>query len=92
MKKVIISELSVSQEKNMAESHERKLTKYQELVKQCRMKGWQVHCDLIEISGRGFVAQSLCKTLSNLGLAGRNKTTSIRLITDTAERVLVGCD
>ena len=91
MKKVIISELSVSWKENMADSHERKLTKYQELVKQSKMKRWQVHCDLIEISGRGFVARSLCKALFNLGLAGRNKTTSIRLITDTTERILVDC-
>ena len=43
MKQVITWELTVLWEENMAESHERKLTKYQELVEQCRMKGWQAH-------------------------------------------------
>ena len=45
----------------MAKSHEKKLTKYQELVSQCRMKGWQVHWDPIDIGCRWFVAQSLFK-------------------------------
>ena len=86
MKQVIMWELTVSWEETMAESHVRKLTTYQEHFEQCRMKGWQVHCDPIEIGCRGFVAQSLCKALSKFGLAGRNKTTSIKLITVAAEK------
>ena len=41
----------------MAESHKRRLTKYQELVEQCRMKGCWAHCDLIEIGCKGLVGQ-----------------------------------
>ena len=32
------------------------------------------------------VTQSLCKALTKLGLAGRNKTISIRLITDIVKK------
>ena len=73
------------------QSHERKLAKYQELVELCRRKGWWTHCDPIEIGCRGFMGQSLCKALNKSGLAGRNKRTSIRWITDAAEGPLDGC-
>ena len=53
MKQVIMWELMVLWEENMAESHESKLTKYQELIEQCRMKGWQAPCDPIDIGYRG---------------------------------------
>ena len=49
MKQVIMWELMVLWEENMAESHESKLTKYQELIEQCRMKGWQAPSDPIDI-------------------------------------------
>ena len=86
MKQVIMWELTVSWEENRAKSHKRKLTIYQELVEQCKMKGWWAHCDPIEISCRGFMGQSLCKALNKLGLTGKDKRTSIRVITDDAER------
>ena len=53
MKQVIMWELMVLWEENMAESDENKLTKYQELIEQCRMKGWQAPCDPIDIGCRG---------------------------------------
>ena len=71
----------------MKESYEMKLAKYQELVVQCRMKGWWAHYNPIEIGCRGFVGQSLCKALTKLGLAGKNKKTWIRVITNALERV-----
>ena len=46
------------------------------------MKGRRAHCDPTEIGCRVFVGQSLCKALTKLGLAGRNKRTSIRVITE----------
>ena len=72
-KQMIMWELTVSWEENMADFLERKLTKYQEIVKQGKMKGWRSHCDPIAIGCREFIGQSLCKALTNLGLAGRNK-------------------
>ena len=45
MKQSIMWELTVLWEENMAKSHKRKLTKYRELVEQCKMKGWKVNCD-----------------------------------------------
>ena len=86
MKQLIMWELTVSWEENMVESHERKLTKYHELFEQCRMKERQVHCDPIEIGCTGFMIQSLFKVLTKLGFVGRNNMTSIKLITDTAEK------
>ena len=70
----------------MAESHVRKITKYQLCVEQCKMTGWQVHCDPTEIGCRVVVAQSLCKALSKFRFAGRNKMILIRLITDAMEK------
>ena len=49
-KQVIMWELTVSSEETMAG-----LTRYQELVEQCMMKGGQSHSDPIEIGCRGFV-------------------------------------
>ena len=40
MKQVIMWEMTVSWEENMAKSHERKLTKYRQLVEQSWMNGW----------------------------------------------------
>ena len=85
-KQVILWELTVLWDETMAESHEWKLTKYQELVEPCRMKGWRACCDPIEIGCRGFVSQSLCKALTKLGLAGRDKRKLIRVITEAIER------
>ena len=70
----------------MVESCKRKLTKYQELVEQRRREKWRAHYDPVKIGCKGFEGQSLCKELTKLCLAGRNKMTSIRLITDAAER------
>ena len=40
-KKVIVWELSVPSEENMESTHERMIAKYQPLVEQCCVKGWQ---------------------------------------------------
>ena len=68
-KQVITWELTVSWEENMSESHERKFILYQEFVEQCKMKERHAHCDPTEI----VMGQSLCKALTKLGVAGRNK-------------------
>ena len=46
----------------MEEAHERKLAKYQDLVEECRSRGW-----------RGFAGRSICKALAGLGVTGAVK-------------------
>ena len=54
-----------------SEAHERKATKYQDLVQQCRDKGWQAWLFPVEVGCRGFPAQSVWNTLTALGIRGR---------------------
>ena len=41
------------------EASERKAIKYQDLVEQCRDKGWQAWLFLVEVSCIGYLAQSV---------------------------------
>ena len=57
-KKVILWELSLPWEENMESTHERKIAKYEPLVKQCRMNGWQAISQAFEVGCRGFNASA----------------------------------
>ena len=57
---VIMGELTVPQEENVEEAHERKKEKYEELVMQCEGCGWRAHCYPFEVGCRGFVASQQC--------------------------------
>ena len=69
-RKIIMWELTVPWEENAEEAHERKKLKYDELVELCKNNGWKAKCTPIEVGCRGFVARSLCKPLSDIGLTG----------------------
>ena len=84
-KKIVLWELTVSWEDNFEAAHERKLGKYQELVEQCRDRGWQTKCEPIEVGARGFTGKSLNKTLNELGLTGFKKRRALRSITEVVE-------
>ena len=84
-KKIVLWELTVSWEDSFDAAHERKLEKYQELVEQCRVRGWQTKCEPIEVGARGFTGKSLNKTLNDLGLTGFKKRKALRAITEVAE-------
>ena len=79
-------ELTVPWEENAEEAHERKKLKYDELVELCKNNGWKAKCTPIEVGSRGFVARSLCKALSDIGLTGSKKRKVNNKIIKTAER------
>ena len=85
-KKVIMWELSVPWEENMESTHERKIAKYEPLVEQCRMNGWQAICLAVEVGCRGFNARSMSKALSSIGISGAGKRKALKNITTAAER------
>lgn len=85
-RKIILIELTVPWEDGCEEAYERKATKYQDLVEQCRAKGWQTWLFPVEVGCRGFPAQSAWKTLTALGIAGRERKAAVRRLGEAAER------
>ncbi|KAI4872170.1 hypothetical protein NFI96_031011 [Prochilodus magdalenae] len=73
-------------EDRMEEGNERKRLKYDELVEDCRRKGWKARCEPIEVGCRGFAARSLCKIYTLLGITGAAKRKAIKSTTEAAER------
>jgi hypothetical protein len=57
-KKIIFIELTVPWEEGCEEAHERKLSKYQELLESCRAKKWSAWLFPVEVGARGFPARS----------------------------------
>ncbi len=58
-KKIILVELMVPWEEGCEEAAERKKGKYQQLVQDCRDKGWTTRLMTVEVRCRGFPAQSV---------------------------------
>ena len=54
-RKIILIELTVPWEDGCEEAYERNPTKYQDLVEQCRDKGWQTWLFPVEVGCRGFL-------------------------------------
>ncbi len=69
-KQLIMLELTVPWEERIEEANERKCAKCQELVEECRERGWRTFYEPIEVGCRGFAWHSLCKVLSRLGVTG----------------------
>jgi len=67
-KQIALVELTVPWEERIEESFERKLTKYQTLTESCVKRGWKAWCFPVEVDCRGFPAQSLRRTFSQLGI------------------------
>lgn len=65
-KKITLIELRVPWEDGCSEASERKATKHQDLVQQCRDKGWQAWLFPVEVGCRGFPAQSVWKMLTGI--------------------------
>ena len=81
-KNVIIIELTVPTEENLANAYARKKCKYQELIAECENRGWSVYYFPVEVGSRGFYNTSLSKCLASLGVpSGKRKT-----IMDTASK------
>lgn len=85
-KKIILVELTVPWEEGCDEAHERKSLKYQDLIMECREKGWQAWLFPMEVGCRGFPAQSVWLVLTTLGVAGRDRKAAVRRIGEAAER------
>lgn len=66
--------------------YERKQEKYAEPVEDCRRLGWHARCLRIEVGGRGFPGESLCKAFSLLGIPGVRKKRAICAVSEAAER------
>ncbi|RXN04565.1 reverse transcriptase [Labeo rohita] len=85
---IIIMELTVPWGDRLGEAHERKMTKYEHLVADCRAQGWKASCMPIEVGCRGFVGRSLHKAFTALGIAGTTRSRAIKNTTDAAEKAL----
>jgi hypothetical protein len=85
-KKLVVIELTVPWETRCEEAFERKKTKYTELVEQCQQQGWRCWLFPVEVGARGFAAQSLWKTLGNLGVKGQERKGTVRAVCQAAER------
>ena len=67
----VLIELTVPWEERMSEAYERKFLKYDELVEQCKSRGWKTWCFPVEIGCRGYPANSTWRALRTLGIVGK---------------------
>ena len=56
---IIMIELASPCEENFDERHEYKLWWYNDLLGECRNRGWSAHLFAVEVGARGYTAQSL---------------------------------
>ena len=85
-KKIILIELTVPWEEGCEQAFERKSAKYQDLLHDCRGKGWQAWLFPVEVGCRGFPAQSVWRMLTAIGVTGRERKTAARRMGEAAER------
>ena len=85
-KSIVLLELTIPWEERIEEAYERKMTKNQGLVDDCKAKGWKTWCFPFEIGCRGFVGRSAHRAMSAIGLTGRDKARMLREAGDQAER------
>ena len=79
-KLIFIAELTVPWEDHIDLSHERKSSKYQDLIDDMKSKGWHVEYHSIEVRCRGFPATSLRRMCKDIGIQGsRLKGTCIAI-------------
>ena len=71
IKRIIWWELTSPSEERIEESHELKLTRYADLKLACEAAGWSCYNMAIEVGARGFVAESLQKAATSIGIRGR---------------------
>lgn len=76
VKKIILIELTVPWEEGCEEAWERKSNRYQDLVHQCREKGWKTWLFPVEVGCRGFPAQSVWMMVTALGITGGERKTA----------------
>ena len=67
-RQVVMIELTCPCEERFLESHERKLSKYVDLVAECEGAGWKSQLFAVEVGARGYASESLNRCLRALGL------------------------
>jgi hypothetical protein len=82
-KQVVLLELTVPNEVNVAAARKRKLASYEELISDCRSNGYRSTCLTAEVGTRGFIAEQTQRDLLQLGIWSRQLKNQLR---DTALR------
>ena len=85
-RKIIIVELTVPWEERCGVSHELKGAKYEDLLLQCRERGWATWNFPVEVGCRGFPAPSLGKMFACLGIQGKTKKAAVGRCAKATER------
>ncbi len=85
-KKIILVELMVPWEEGCEEAAERKKGKYQQLVQDCRDKGWTTWLMMVEVRCRGFPAQSAWSLLTKVGLRGHLRKAAVCRLGEASKR------
>ncbi|KAK6172576.1 hypothetical protein SNE40_016203 [Patella caerulea] len=84
-RQAVLLELTVPWEDRIEEAYERKMAKYQQLVEDCKQRGWRTWCLAIEVGCRGFAGQSMWRALRTLGVVGAERKKLITEVCREAE-------
>lgn len=79
-------ELTVPAEELIADAHQRKSLKYEQLVSTCRSLGWTVNLLPFEIGCKGFVGTSFIKCCNKLNFSKKDTKMACRLVSRVALR------
>ena len=85
-KKLIVIELTVPWETRCEEAYERKKAKNSELLDICKQRDWRTWLFPVEVGGRGFCSQSVCRLMTTVGATGRDRRGAIQRLSQAAER------
>ncbi|KAI8492983.1 hypothetical protein Bbelb_289870 [Branchiostoma belcheri] len=85
-KSVLIVELSVPWEENFQVAFERKKTRCEELVQQCRLNGWKTQLYPVEVGVRGFAGSSLLRLCRDLQIRGKAQAQLVRRVSEEVEK------
>ena len=82
---VILVELTIPFESRLEQSHDYKTSKYEDLKKELEKEGYSVTVKAAEIGARGFVAGTLYQFLGQIGINRRNRSKSMKRLTEITE-------
>ncbi|XP_076109046.1 uncharacterized protein LOC143077044 [Mytilus galloprovincialis] len=84
-RQAVLLKLTVPWEDRIEEAYERKMAKYQQLVEDCKQRGWRTWCMAIEVGCWGFAGQSMWRALRTLGVVGAERKKLITEVCREAE-------
>ena len=84
-KQMSIIELTVPTEDRIQISAELKLSRYSELLEECKRRGWRTRMWTVEVGCRGFPAASVGRLLKDIGYRGKIKKTIEKILGTEAE-------